>query len=172
MADLVGYESETEMLSRPPESSVRPVTLVRQMADAVRAFVVEAGDSGPAERPVLPLAMADVATVLWTRFHKFDAADPHWPDRDRFVLSPGHGSLLLYAPIYLTADHGLSIDDTRNFRQLHTPAAGHPEYGEHPAIETTTGPLGQGISTAVGMPIAERLLRAPLRPSRGPPPHT
>ena len=92
----------------------------------------------------LPMGMADVATALWTRFLKFDAADPRWPDRDRFVLSAGHGSMLLYALIYLTGHDGMSIDDIRNFRQLHSPAAGHPEYGQHPAIETTTGPLGQG----------------------------
>ena len=90
------------------------------------------------------MGMADVATALWTRFHKFDAADPRWPDRDRFVLSAGHGSMLLYALIYLTGHDGMSIDDIRNFRRLHSPAAGHPEYGEHPAIEATTGPLGPG----------------------------
>ena len=110
--------------------------------------------------PGLPMGMADVATALWTRFLKFDAADPRWPDRDRFVLSAGHGSLLLYALLYLTGYDGMSIDDIRNFRQLHSPAAGHPEYGEHPAIETTTGPLGQGLATAVGMAIAERNMAA------------
>jgi transketolase len=104
--------------------------------------------------------MADVATELWTRFHKFDAADPRWPDRDRFVLSAGHGSMLLYALIFLTGHAGMSIDDIRQFRNSHAPAAAPPEYGEHPAIETTTGPLGQGFATAVGMAIAERNMAA------------
>jgi transketolase len=106
------------------------------------------------------MGMADVATALFARFLKFDAADPRWPDRDRFVLSAGHGSMLLYALIYLTGYAGLAIDDIRRFRQLHSPAAGHPEFGEHPAIETTTGPLGQGIGTAVGMALAERMMAA------------
>src|SRR6202012_4922400 len=105
-------------------------------------------------------------TVLYSRFLKFDAADPRWPDRDRFVLSAGHGSMLLYSLIYLTGHAGLTIDDIKNFRQLHSPAAGHPEYGEHPAIETTTGPLGQGIATAVGLALAERLLAARVGKSR------
>ena len=94
---------------------------------------------------------ASLPSALWTRFHKFDAADPKWPDRDRFVLSAGHGSMLLYALLYLTGHDGMGIEEIKRFRQLHSPAAGHPEFGEHPAIETTTGPLGQGISTAVGM---------------------
>jgi len=104
--------------------------------------------------------MADAATALWTRALKFDAADPRWPDRDRFVLSAGHGSMLLYALLHLTGQSGMTADDLRHFRQLHSPAAGHPEFGEHPGIETTTGPLGQGLATAVGMALAERLMAA------------
>jgi transketolase len=142
------------------EILARPVTLARRMADAIRALAIDATEQSKSGHPGLPMGMADVATALWTRFHKFDAADPHWPDRDRFVLSAGHGSMLLYALIYLTGHAGLSIDDIRNFRQLHSPAAGHPEYGEHPAIETTTGPLGQGLATAVGMALAERNMAA------------
>jgi transketolase len=98
--------------------------------------------------------------VLWTKFLKYDAADPKWPDRDRFVLSAGHGSMLLYALLHLTGHEGMGIADLKQFRQLHSVAAGHPEYHEHPAIEMTTGPLGQGLATAVGMAMAERLLAA------------
>jgi transketolase len=136
------------------------MTPARRMADALRALAIDATDQAKSGHPGLPMGMADVATTLWTRFHKFDAADPRWPDRDRFVLSAGHGSMLLYALIYLTGHDGMSIDHIRNFRRLHSPAAGHPEYGEHPAIETTTGPLGQGLATAVGMAIAERNMAA------------
>jgi transketolase len=118
---------------------------------------VEKANSG---HPGLPLGMADVATALWTRALKYDAADPHWPDRDRFVLSAGHGCMLLYSLLHLTGFPGMTIDDIRNFRQLNSPAAGHPEYGHAPGIETTTGPLGQGLPNAVGMALAERMLAA------------
>ena len=116
---------------------------------------VEAAKSG---HPGLPLGMADVATVLFRHFLKFDAAHPHWPDRDRFVLSAGHGSMLLYSLLWLTGYPGISLDDIKTFRKVGSPCAGHPEYGHAPGIETTTGPLGQGISNAVGMAIAERHL--------------
>ncbi|MCU0887784.1 MAG: transketolase, partial [Rubritepida sp.] len=118
---------------------------------------VEKAKSG---HPGMPMGMADAATVLFTKFLKYDAADPRWPDRDRFVLSAGHGSMLLYALLHLTGHAGMEMEVLQRFRQLHSPAAGHPEFGEHPAIETTTGPLGQGISNAVGMALAERLLAA------------
>ncbi|HVY15396.1 MAG TPA: transketolase [Rhodopila sp.] len=160
MADIVGDSPEIPILARQADILSRPVTVARRMADAIRALAIDATQQSNSGHPGLPMGMADVATVLWTRFHKFDAADPHWPDRDRFVLSAGHGSLLLYALIYLTGHAHLTIDDIRNFRQLHSPAAGHPEFGAHPAIETTTGPLGQGISTAVGMALAERNMAA------------
>jgi len=152
--------SDNPALARQAEILARPITPARRMADAIRALAIDATERSQSGHPGLPMGMADVATALWTRFHKFDAADPHWPDRDRFVLSAGHGSMLLYALIYLTGHAGLTIDDIRNFRQLHSPAAGHPEYGAHPAIETTTGPLGQGLATAVGMAIAERNMAA------------
>ena len=106
----------------------------------------------------MPMGMADVATVLFTRFLKFDAPHPDWPDRDRFVLSAGHGSMLLYALLYLTGYPGMDIEELKRFRQLHSKTAGHPEYGHAPGIETTTGPLGQGLGNAVGMALAERLL--------------
>ncbi|UFN51324.1 transketolase [Roseomonas sp. OT10] len=130
------------------------------MADAIRALAIDAVEKAKSGHPGMPMGMADVATVLWTRFLKYDADDPRWADRDRFVLSAGHGSMLLYALLYLTGQAGMGIEDIERFRQLHSPAAGHPEYGEHPGIEMTTGPLGQGISTAVGMALAERLTAA------------
>ncbi len=138
----------------------RPATETRRMADAIRALAIDAVEQAKSGHPGMPMGMADVATVLFSRFLKYDAADPRWPDRDRFVLSAGHGSMLLYALLHLTGQAGMGIEEIRNFRQLHSPAAGHPEYGEHPGIETTTGPLGQGIATAVGMALAERHLAA------------
>jgi len=137
-----------------------PVTEERRMADAIRILAMDAVQKANSGHPGMPMGMADAATALWSRVLKYDAADPTWPDRDRFVLSAGHGSMLLYALLHLTGHAGMSIDDIKNFRQLHSVAAGHPEYGEHPAIEMTTGPLGQGISAAVGMALAERHLAA------------
>jgi transketolase len=160
MAATAELAAENPALARQAEILARPMTPARRMADAIRALAIDATEASNSGHPGLPMGMADVATALWTRFHKFDAADPKWPDRDRFVLSAGHGSMLLYALIHLTGHAGMTIDDIRNFRQLHSPAAGHPEYGEHPAIETTTGPLGQGLATAVGMAIAERNMAA------------
>ncbi|HYZ32524.1 MAG TPA: transketolase [Crenalkalicoccus sp.] len=138
----------------------RPATEETRMADALRALAIDAVEQAKSGHPGMPMGMADAATVLFTRFLKYDAADPRWPDRDRFVLSAGHGSMLLYAWLALTGHAGMGMEELRRFRQLHSPAAGHPEYGEHPAIETTTGPLGQGIATAVGMALAERMLTA------------
>jgi transketolase len=106
------------------------------------------------------MGMADAATVLFSKFLKFDPREPSWPDRDRFVLSAGHGSMLLYALLYLTGYAGMTLNDIKRFRQLGSPAAGHPEFGHAPGIETTTGPLGQGIANAVGMALAERHLNA------------
>src|SRR6185436_821980 len=103
---------------------------------------------------------ADLATALFTQVLKFDAADPHWPDRDRFVLSAGHGSMLLYSLLYLLGYEDMTLDQIKNFRQLGSSTAGHPEYGHSSGIETTTGPLGQGLANAVGMAIAERHLNA------------
>jgi transketolase len=160
MEATAALSSDSPVLARQAEILARPTTLARRMADAIRALAIDATEQSRSGHPGLPMGMADVATALWTRFHKFDAADPRWPDRDRFVLSAGHGSMLLYALIYLTGHDGMSIEDIRGYRQLRSPAAGHPEYGEHPAIETTTGPLGQGLATAVGMAIAERNMAA------------
>jgi len=133
-----------------------------EMANAIRALSMDAVEAAKSGHPGMPMGMADVATVLFGEFLKFDAADPAWPDRDRFVLSAGHGSMLLYALLYLTGYPGMGIDEIRNFRQLGAKTAGHPEYGHAPGIETTTGPLGQGLANAVGMALAERIWNARL----------
>jgi transketolase len=134
----------------------------REMANAIRALAMDAVEKAKSGHPGMPMGMADVAAVLFTRFLKFDATAPDWPDRDRFVLSAGHGSMLLYALLYLTGYPGMEMAELRNFRQLGSKTAGHPEYGHAPGIETTTGPLGQGLANAVGMALAERLLSARL----------
>ena len=138
----------------------QPSTVERRMANAVRALAIDAVEAARSGHPGMPLGMADAATALWSRVLRFDAADPNWPDRDRFVLSAGHGSMLLYALLHLTGHAGMDLEALRRFRQIDSPAAGHPEHGEHPAIETTTGPLGQGLATAIGMALAERMLAA------------
>jgi transketolase len=132
----------------------------RDDANAIRALAMDAVDKAKSGHPGMPMGMADVASVLFRSVLKFDAADPHWPNRDRFVLSAGHGSMLLYAVGYLVGYPGLEIEDLKNFRQLGSKTAGHPEYRHAPGVETTTGPLGQGLATAVGMAIGERLANA------------
>ena len=132
----------------------------RRMANAIRALAMDAVEQAKSGHPGMPMGMADVATVLFTQFLKFDPAAAHWPDRDRFVLSAGHGSMLLYSLLYLTGYPDIELDGIRRFRQLGSPCAGHPEYGHAAGIETTTGPLGQGIANAVGMALAERILTA------------
>lgn len=132
----------------------------KDMANAVRFLAAEGVQKANSGHPGMPMGMADVATVLFTKFLKFDAKAPHWADRDRFVLSAGHGSMLLYSLLYLTGYEQATLDQLKSFRQLGSRCAGHPEYGHLEGIETTTGPLGQGISTAVGMAIAEKLLAA------------
>ncbi len=130
------------------------------MATALRFLAVDAIENAKSGHPGMPMGMADVATVLFSRFLKFDAADPYWPDRDRFVLSAGHGSMLLYALLHLTGYEGLTLDELKRFRQWGSKTPGHPESGHTPGVETTTGPLGQGLATAVGMALAERMLNA------------
>ncbi|WP_449221297.1 transketolase [Tistrella mobilis] len=132
----------------------------RDMANAVRALAMDAVERANSGHPGMPMGMADAATVLFTRFLKFDPKAPKWADRDRFVLSAGHGSMLLYALLHLTGYEDMTLDEVKNFRQLGARTAGHPEYGHASGIETTTGPLGQGIANAVGMALAERLLAA------------
>ena len=130
------------------------------MANAIRALSMDAVQAANSGHPGMPMGMADVATVLFSQFLKFDPAAPKWPDRDRFVLSAGHGSMLIYSLLHLTGYARPTMDDIRNFRQLHSVCAGHPENTELDGVECTTGPLGQGLATAVGMAIAERHLNA------------
>ncbi|NYF32079.1 transketolase [Sphingopyxis sp. JAI108] len=132
----------------------------RQLANAIRALAMDAVQAANSGHPGMPMGMADVATVLYSDYLKFDPSDPKWPDRDRFVLSAGHGSMLAYATLNLAGYARPTIEDIRNFRQLNSPCAGHPENFELEGVETTTGPLGQGLATAVGMAIAERHLNA------------
>jgi transketolase len=132
------------------------------MANAIRALTMDAVQKAKIGHPGMPMGMADVATVLFREALRFDAADPAWPNRDRFVLSAGHGSMLLYALLYLTGYPEMTIEEIKNFRQLGSKTAGHPEYGHAPGIETTTGPLGQGLGNSVGMAIAECMLNARL----------
>jgi transketolase len=130
------------------------------LANAIRALAMDAVEAAKSGHPGLPMGAADVATVLFTRFLKFDAADPGWPDRDRFVLSAGHGSMMLYALLHLLGYEAMTIDQIKRFRQFGAITAGHPEHGHVPGVETTTGPLGQGLANAVGMAMAERHLAA------------
>lgn len=129
-----------------------------RMANAIRFLSMDAVEKANSGHPGLPMGAADIATVLFSRYLKFDPKNPLWPDRDRFVLSAGHGSMLLYSLLYLTGYEDISIEDIKQFRQLGSKTAGHPEYGHISGIETTTGPLGQGIANAVGMAIAEKKL--------------
>src|SRR6185436_19395204 len=130
------------------------------MADAIRVLSMDAVHKAKSGHPGMPMGMADVATVLWTRILRFDPAAPDWPDRDRFVLSAGHGSMLLYALLHLTGYADMTMDELKRFRQLGSKTAGHPEFGHAAGIETTTGPLGQGLANAVGMAIGERIMAA------------
>jgi transketolase len=131
-----------------------------RMANAIRALAMDAVEQAKSGHPGLPMGAADIATVLFTQFLKFDPSDPKWPDRDRFVLSAGHGSMLIYAVLHLTGFEAMTIEELKRFRKLHSKTPGHPENFITPGVETTTGPLGQGIANAVGMAIAERHLNA------------
>ncbi len=143
----------------PPIPQPRDKRL-RRMADTIRALSMDAVEAANSGHPGMPMGMADVATVLWGQFLKFDPADPAWPDRDRFVLSAGHGSMLLYSLLHLTGFADMTIDEIKSFRKLGSRCAGHPERGHAAGIEVTTGPLGQGLANSVGMALAERLLNA------------
>ena len=137
-----------------------PAAQLKIMADAIRVLSMDAVEKANSGHPGMPMGMADVATVLWTKFLKYDATRPDWADRDRFVLSAGHGSMLLYSLLHLTGFEGVTMDSLKGFRQLGSNTAGHPEYGHTSGVETTTGPLGQGLATAVGMAMAERRMAA------------
>jgi transketolase len=132
-------------------------TSTRQMADALRMLAIDAVERANSGHPGMPLGMAEIALALWSRHLKHNPADPQWPDRDRFVLSNGHGSMLLYALLHLTG-YDLALDELKHFRQWHSRTPGHPEVGVTPGVETTTGPLGQGLANAIGMALAETLL--------------
>jgi transketolase len=156
-----------ENTMNPPAAAMREPEILPQsraehdrMANAIRALAMDAVEQAKSGHPGLPMGAADIATVLFTQFLKFDPADPKWPDRDRFVLSAGHGSMLLYALLYLLGYEAVTIDQLKRFRQLGSNTPGHPENFETPGVETTTGPLGQGLGNAVGMAIAERHLAA------------
>ena len=136
------------------------MTTQRRLANAIRALAMDAVQAANSGHPGMPMGMADAATALFTRHLKYDPADPKWPDRDRFILSAGHGSMLLYSLLHLTGYAAPTIDDIKHFRQLHSPCAGHPESDQLAGVECTTGPLGQGLGNAVGMAIAERHLNA------------
>ena len=131
----------------------------RDLANAIRALSMDAVQQANSGHPGAPMGMADIAEVLWNDFMSHNPANPEWLNRDRFVLSNGHGSMLLYSLLHLSG-YELSIDDMKSFRQLHSKTAGHPEYGYAPGIETTTGPLGQGMTNAIGMALAEKTLAA------------
>src|SRR5271156_2406230 len=130
------------------------------MANAIRALAMDAVERANSGHPGMPMGMADVATVLFSEFLHFDPAHRGWPDRDRFILSAGHGSMLQYALLYLTGYEDMTLDEIKKFRSLGAKTAGHPEYGHAAGIETTTGPLGQGLANAVGMALAERMFAA------------
>jgi len=145
-------------LNEPVNAAAEPAK-PRRLANALRMLAVDAVEQAKSGHPGAPMGMADIAEVLWRHHLKHNPANPHWPNRDRFVLSNGHGSMLIYALLHLTG-YDLPIDELKRFRQLHSKTAGHPEVGLTPGVETTTGPLGQGIGNAVGMALAEKLLAA------------
>ena len=131
----------------------------KDLANAIRALAMDAVQKANSGHPGMPMGMAEIAEVLWRRFLRHNPANPAWADRDRFVLSNGHGSMLQYALLHLTG-YALTLDDLKAFRQMHSKTPGHPEVGVTPGVETTTGPLGQGLANAVGMALAEKLLAA------------
>src|SRR5512141_107784 len=131
----------------------------RLCANALRMLAVDAVERAKSGHPGMPMGMAEIAVALWTRHLRHNPANPQWPDRDRFMLSNGHGSMLQYAALHLSG-YDVSLQDLKRFRKLHSKTPGHPEFGVTPGVETTTGPLGQGLANAVGMAIAEKLLAA------------
>src|SRR5579864_7790579 len=148
---------ETPTATAAPLPAARDPHL-RRMANALRALAMDAVEQAKSGHPGMPMGMADIATVLFSQFLNFDPTQPDWPDRDRFVLSNGHGSMLLYGLLHLTGYADMTMDQLRHFRQLGSRTAGHPERGLATGIEVTTGPLGQGLADSVGMAIAERHL--------------
>jgi len=142
-----------------PASTTRPSPNATVMAHAIRALAMDAVQQANSGHPGAPMGMAEMAVALWGRHLRHNPQNPNWANRDRFVLSNGHGSMLIYALLHLTG-YALPMEELRNFRQMHSKTPGHPEVGITPGVETTTGPLGQGVSNAVGMALAEKLLAA------------
>ncbi|MEG0675228.1 MAG: thiamine pyrophosphate-dependent enzyme, partial [Comamonas sp.] len=138
----------------------------QQMANAIRALAMDAVQQANSGHPGAPMGMADMAVALWSRHLQHNPVNPHWANRDRFILSNGHGSMLIYGLLHLSG-YNLPIEELKNFRQLHSKTAGHPEVGVTPGVETTTGPLGQGITNAVGFALAEKLLAAEFNKTEG-----
>ena len=141
------------------DSRVSPKATDAELANSIRALAMDAVEAAKSGHPGMPMGMAEIAVALWTRHLRHNPANPAWPNRDRFVVSNGHGSMLLYALLHLTG-YALPMEELRRFRQLGSKTPGHPEYGYAPGVETTTGPLGQGFANAVGMALAEKLLAA------------
>src|ERR1700733_10802996 len=158
-ADIMADAASTPAVKTVPKPRDQHL---RDMADCIRFLSMDAVQQARSGHPGAPMGMADIATVLFKDFMQFDAADPHWFDRDRFVLSNGHASMLLYSLLYLTGVKDMSLDELKRFRQIDSKTAGHPEYKHADGIETTTGPLGQGVANAVGFALAERILNAKL----------
>ena len=147
-------------------AQIRPLPVARtELCNALRMLAVDAVEAAKSGHPGMPMGMAEIAEVLWRSYLKHNPADPHWPDRDRFVLSNGHGSMLLYALLHLTG-YALPIEELRRFRQLHSKTPGHPEVGVTPGVETTTGPLGQGLANAVGMALSRAAAGRRVQPPR------
>ncbi len=159
-SELIAFPEATTLAASKRAVTRNMVAPHRDMANAVRFLAIDAVEKANSGHPGMPMGMADVATVLFSRFMKFDPKNPNWPDRDRFVLSAGHGSMLLYALLFLTGYEDVTLDELKAFRQWGSKTPGHPEYGHTAGVETTTGPLGQGLATAVGMALAERLLNS------------
>src|SRR3970282_589046 len=147
------------------DSSVTAKTSERELANSIRALAMDAVEAAKSGHPGMPMGMAEIAVALWKRHLRHNPANPAWANRDRFVVSNGHGSMLLYALLHLTG-YALPMEELKRFRQLGSKTPGHPEHGYAPGVETTTGPLGQGFANAVGMGPAEKLLAAPFNRPR------
>jgi len=152
-------EAAVPALKRRSEPMTNP-DMKKRMANAIRALAMDSVEKAKSGHPGMPMGMADAATALFTRFVKYDVKAPHWPDRDRFILSAGHGSMLLYSVLNLLGSDVVTMDELQRFRQLHSKTPGHPENFDTEGVETTTGPLGQGLAMSVGFALAERMLAA------------